>query len=76
MKKRKIIAVFTTAIVAMSVSAMAQDPVTLPDSGVDIPAYITAGITFMGGIVAAAVAGFAIFAAIKKGLVWFRKAFG
>lgn len=73
-KKMNTKLVMLTAMVLGSASAMAQDPVVLPETGVDLAGTITAAITFIGSIVGVAVAGYAVFVAIRAGLKWIRTA--
>lgn len=49
-------------------------PITLPDSGVDLPGHITAAITAMGSVVVVVVGGYFAFLIIRKGLQWARGA--
>ncbi len=49
-------------------------PITLPDSGVDLPGHITAAITAMGSVVIVVVGGYFAFLIIRKGLQWARGA--
>lgn len=67
------------SVSALSVaSAFANTPepdvVTLPDTGVNIADYISAGITYMGGVVAVAVGGYAAFLIVRKALRWIGRA--
>jgi len=50
--------------------------VTLPETGVDMTEYITAGIAAMGVIVAAALGGYIAFLLIRKAFRWLGKAIG
>jgi hypothetical protein len=50
--------------------------VTIPDSGVDMPGYVTAAILAIGGVMAAVVGGYFAFLLIKKGMSWAGKALG
>jgi len=50
--------------------------VILPETGVDMTEYITAGIGAMGVIVAAALGGYIAFLLIRKAFRWLGKAIG
>lgn len=71
---------FAGAVVLAGASeAFAEDnasAVTLPDTGLDIGAYLSAGIVAMGSIVAVAVGGYCAFLLIRKGIRWAGKALG
>ncbi len=56
------------AAVMTGQEVMAQ--VSLPDTGVDVPAHIDAAIVILGTIVVAAIGGFFAFAVIKTGMRW------
>lgn len=56
--------------------ASAADPVTLPDTGVDVAGYVTALITALGVVVAAVLGGYAAFLLIKKAMRWLSRALG
>lgn len=62
-------------LVAGTASAFAAD-VTIPTTGLDIGAYITAGITAMAAVAAVAVGGYFAFLIIRKGIRWAGKAMG
>jgi hypothetical protein len=49
--------------------------VTLPDTGVNVGEYLTAGITTMGTVVAVAVGGFIAFKIVKVAIGWAGRAF-
>lgn len=59
----------------LSVSA-ASAAETIPDTGLDIGGYISAGITAMAAVAAVAVGGYFAFLIIKKALRWAGKALG
>lgn len=54
------------------VTTFAQDAVTLPETGVDLQGYATAGITYLGGIIAVVVGGTIAFILIRAGIRWIR----
>jgi len=54
--------------------AMFAGEVTLPNIGVDVSDYVTAGITALGAVVAVAVGGYAAFLIVRKALKWIGKA--
>jgi len=62
-------------LVATCVPAFATAPV-LPDTGVDVAAWIPVVITSLGTVVLATVGGYFAFLLIRKGMKWARKAFG
>lgn len=66
----KIGATFSALALTASVAFAEAVPVTIPDAGVDVSAYITEAITAMGAVAAVAVGGFACFFIIKKALRW------
>lgn len=49
---------------------------TLPSTGCDVSALITAGITAMGAVAAVAVGGYVAFKVVKKALGWVGRAMG
>ena len=63
------------ALLALAPMVSAVDA-TIPSTGVDTGAFITAGILTMGGVAAVAVGGYFAFLVIKKGLAWAGKALG
>lgn len=66
---------FFAGLVALSpVGLMAQEAVSIPETGVDIAGYITSAITALGGVVAVAVGGYFAFLGIKAALKWGRTA--
>ncbi len=67
------------AVVALGsafVASAQAGGVTLPDSGVDTGAYVTAAITALGAIIAVVVGGFFAFLLIRKGIKWARGLLG
>jgi hypothetical protein len=72
----KTVAVTVAGWFGVSSVAWATDPppITLPDSGVDLPGHITAAITAMGSVVIVVVGGYFAFLIIPKGLQWARGA--
>lgn len=70
----------TTAVMGITaltaVSAMAADPVVLPETGVDVGAYISAGILALGAVVGVAVGGYIAFLIIRKALRWSGRSMG
>jgi len=71
----KKVAAFLLAFAIFAV-AHAEDPVavTLPDTGVDVGAYITLAIAALGGVVAVAIGGYAAFLLVKKAMKWIGRA--
>lgn len=67
--KTKIAALATTV---GGLSAFAQEPVTIPESGVNIAGYATAAITTLGGVVAVCVGGVICFMVVRWGIRWVR----
>ncbi|QDU58328.1 hypothetical protein [Aeoliella mucimassa] len=55
--------------------ASASDPL-IPDSGVDIGAFISEGITKMGSVVAVAVGGMFAFLIVRYAMKWAMRALG
>ena len=49
---------------------------SLPDTGCDVSALITSGITAMGAVAAVAVGGYVAFKVVKKALGWVGRAMG
>lgn len=70
---RKLFAIL--ALAAVSATAPAAE-VVIPNTGLDIGGYITAGITAVAAVVAIAVGGYFAFLVIKKGIRWAGKALG
>ena len=70
------VAAAVVAVTVMAVgSTMAHAQVTLPDTGIDIPGHVTAGITAMGLIAGAALGGYMAFLLIRRGMRWLKSAF-
>lgn len=70
-------AAFTLALLTvLSVTVKASDTVNIPSIGTDISSYIAAAILLMGGVVGAAVGGYAAFLVVKKALRWLGRALG
>ena len=67
--KTKIAALSTTV---GGLSAFATEPVTIPESGVNIADYATAAITTLGGVVAVCVGGVICFMVVRWGIRWVR----
>ena len=67
--KTKIAALATTV---GGLSAFAAEPVTIPESGVNIADYATAAITTLGGVVAVCVGGVICFMVVRWGIRWVR----
>lgn len=63
-------------IASVSAVASAQEAVTLPNTGLDIGAYVTAGITALAGVLAVVVGGYFAFLLIKKAMRWAGRALG
>ena len=57
-------------------ASAANAAVTIPDTGLDISGYVTAGIVAIGGVVATCVGGYFAFLVIKRGIRWAGKALG
>ena len=70
--KNKGLAAFM-ALMAFVYSGVASAQITLPDTGVDVPGHITALVTALGLIAAAAIAAWAAFFAVRRGLSWVRR---
>jgi len=64
------------ALVPVAAVAMATDSVTIPSTGLDVGAYITAGAAAMATVAATAVGFWFAFKIIKKGLRWAGRALG
>lgn len=64
------------SLLVLAAVASAADPVTLPSTGLDIGAFITAGITAVAAVVAIAVGGYFAFLIVRKGIRWASKAMG
>ena len=61
------------AVTVLAVAAKAETtPVVLPETSVDISSYVTAGITYLGGFIAACVGGTLALIGIKAGVGWVR----
>lgn len=71
---KKLLLVTAASVVGMS-SAFAEGVVTIPETGVDVAGFISAGITTMGTIAAVAIGGYVAFLCVRKGLRWLRSAF-
>ena len=54
------------------VAIFAEDPITLPQTGVDIAGYATAAITALGAIVAVVVGGIIAYQLVRAGIRWIR----
>lgn len=74
--KKTIAAAVAFVTVGASQAFATGSTVTLPDTGIDMPGYITAAITGLGGVVIAVVGGYFAFMLVKKGLKWAGKALG
>lgn len=61
-----------TATVFTSLPTFAEDPVSLPNTGVDVASYATAAITSLGGVVAVCVGGVVAFMLVRAGIRWVR----
>lgn len=73
-KCKKTVAVLAGgAITLLTMSNASATEVTLPETGVDVSAFITTSITALGGIVAVAIGGYAAFMLVKMGLKWLRR---
>lgn len=64
------LALIALAMSPLAVFAEGTVTVTAP---VDIASYITSAVTALGGVVAAAVAGYCGFLLVRKGLKWINK---
>lgn len=74
---KKIVATLAvTGIVAISDAMASGGGVTLPTTGLDIAAYVTAAITGLATVLAAVVGGYFAFLLVKKALRWAGKALG
>lgn len=64
----------TVGAVMIGASAFAEgEAVTLPTTGVDVSAYVTAAITALGGVVAVCLGGYVAFKLINFGMKWLGK---
>jgi len=70
----KKVAAFLLAFAIFAVAHAEDLPVTLPDTGVDVGAYITVAIAALGGVVAVALGGYAAFLLVKKAMKWIGRA--
>ena len=66
-------AVMAVLGVVGSASAFAADPVTLPETGIDVAGYASTAITTLGSVAAVAIGGYVAFLLVRKGLTWIRK---
>lgn len=69
---KKLLLAGAAGVVGMS-SAFAE--VVVPETGVDVAGFISAGIDTMGTIAAVAIGGYVAFLCVRKGLRWLRSAF-
>ena len=69
---QKMLCVGAVTVLAVAVKAETAGSVTLPETGVDIGSYGTAGITYLGGFIAACVGGTLALIGIKAGVGWVR----
>lgn len=67
------LALLAVVMVAGASGALAEPPL-IPDTGVDVGDYVTAGITAMAAVVAICVGGFFAFLIVKVALRWARGA--
>ena len=58
----------------MASAATFAGEVTLPNIGVDVGDYVSAGITTLGAVVAVAIGGYAAFLIVRKSLKWIGRA--
>lgn len=73
------LAVASAAGVFASAAAFAEEtstPVTLPDTGINMSSYVTAGITAIGAVIAVVIGGYFAFLLIRKGMKWAGRALG
>lgn len=71
MKKFFVRAGVTGAALCLPVLCHAQ--VNLPDTGVDVPGHITALVTSLGTVAAAAIGAWAAFFVVKRGIQWVKR---
>ena len=60
-----------SVVLGSAVATFAEDAnnaVSIPDAGVDVAGYVTAGITSLGGVFAVVVGGYFCFLIIRKAL--------
>jgi len=60
---------FLVAVIGLGLGflpSLCHAEVTLPDTGVDVSGYITAGIVVLGAVVATAMGGYVAFLLIRK----------
>lgn len=72
---RTLITAACLAVVLVTTNT-ASAQVTLPDTGVDVGAFVTATITALGAVVLVVVGGYFAFLLVRKAIQWGRKAFG
>ncbi len=73
MKKFRNYALAGAALIGAGASSAFAGGVTIPDTGIDVGAYITAGITTLGAVAAVAVGGYFAFLVVKRALKWGNK---
>lgn len=67
-------AVVVTFAVGSRAFATDPPPLTLPETGVDVPEIIELAVASMGAVAGAALLGFVAFLVVKKSLGWIRRA--
>ncbi len=60
-------------VLGAGASSVFASGATIPDTGIDIGAYITAGITALGAVAAVAVGGYFAFLVVKRAMKWGNK---
>ncbi len=73
MKKFRNLALAGIAMVGAGASSAFASGASIPDTGIDVGAYITAGITSLGSVAAVAVGGYFAFLVVKRALKWGNK---
>lgn len=70
----RLIATACAAVLVLGAqAAFATDPVTLPDTGVDLEGLVGAVILALGGVVTIIVGAYFGFLLVRKGMSWGRK---
>ncbi len=73
MKKVRNLALGGAVLVGAGASRVFASGVTIPDTGIDVGGYITAGITALGAVAAVAVGGYFAFLVVRRALRWGNK---
>lgn len=74
--RKQVALMLALALVMCATSQSFATGVTLPDTGVDVPAIVTATVTFMGTCVSAIILAYAAFRGLKVAMRWFGKVGG